>query len=169
VIIETPQLLLRPHELADVPLMVRLNADPDVVRYTGDVAFTSPAEAETIVASLQRQQAAYKMSRLVAFERETGAFVGWCGLRWHPEEGVADLGYRLLKECWGRGYATEAGAACVRVGFEELGLPRIIGRVVPENVGSVGVLRKLGFTRVGETACGDMPADLYERWPQPGS
>ena len=141
--------------------MMRLNADPEVVRYTGDTAFTDEAEAAAIVAALQAQYAERRMGRFIVLERDTGAPVGWCGLRGLAAEGAADLGYRCLQARWGRGYATEAGAACVRYGFEVLGLDHLIAQVMPENVASARVLEKLGFAAVGETRCAGMPATRY--------
>jgi ribosomal-protein-alanine N-acetyltransferase len=156
----TPRLLLRPHAPADADFMLRLNADPLVVRYTGDVAFQDRSEALAVIASLQAQHAR-RMGRLVVIERGTGEPVGWCGLRWHEDEGAADLGYRLLRDRWGRGYATEASAACIQYAFVDLDLPRLIARVVPQNTASVRVLEKLGFVRVGPTRCGELDADQY--------
>ncbi len=161
-LLTTPRLLLRPHAPEDVDFMVRLNADFEVVRYTGDVAFEDPSEALAVIRSLQAQYAERRMGRLVAIERETGQPVGWCGLKWHADEGVADLGYRFLRDRWGRGYATEASEACIRFGFIDLDLPMLIARVVPANVGSVRVLEKLGFSRIGPTDCEGMAADRYE-------
>ncbi|MEL6341755.1 MAG: GNAT family N-acetyltransferase [Myxococcota bacterium] len=170
-LLTTPRLLLRPHHLSDVPFMVRLNDDPDVVRYTGDVAFEDPSEAVAVVRSLQRQFAARRMGRLIAIERATGEPVGWCGLKFREDEGVVDLGYRFLKDRWGRGYATEAGQACVRYGFDDLGLASMIAEVVPENKGSVRVLEKLGFRRIGPSPnqCNGFAADRYclERASEP--
>ncbi|MFT5680137.1 MAG: ribosomal-protein-alanine N-acetyltransferase [Myxococcota bacterium] len=161
-LLTTPRLLLRPHRLADAAFMTRLNANPEVVRYTGDVAFNDPSEAVVVVRSLQAQFTSRRMGRLIAIERDTGEPVGWCGLRWHADEGAADLGYRFLQDRWGRGYATESSRACIGYGFEDLDLPMLFARAVPENIGSVRVLEKLGFVRIGSTDCHGMTADRYE-------
>ena len=161
-LLRTARLTLRPHRLEDVTFMVRLNADPECVHYTGDVAFDDPSLALAVVAALQAQYAERRMGRLVVIEQETGEPVGWCGLKWHPDDGEADLGYRFLRSRWGRGYATEASRACIQYGFEDLDLPCLIARVVPANVASVRVLEKLGFVRIGPTDCEGMAADRYE-------
>lgn len=160
-LLTTPRLGLRPHQKDDVSFMISLNADPEVVRYTGDVAFSSPAEAEAVIASLEAQYAARRMGRFLVIERSTGAPVGWCGLRWFPEEAVVDLGYRFLRDRWGRGYATEAAQACVQYAFHDLELPSLIAHVMPENHASARVLLKLGARRVGPSRCQDLDADLY--------
>lgn len=162
-LLQTPRLLLRPHRPEDAAFMVALNADEAVTRYTGDGPLSDLAEAMPIIAALQAEWAAHRTGRLIVTERATGAPVGFCGLKMEPGGGCADLGYRFLRDRWGRGYATEAGAACVAYGLDTLGLPRLIARVIPANTGSVRVLVKLGFARVGPTRCAGEAADLYER------
>ena len=82
-------------------------------------------------------------------ERATGEVIGDCTLFFAEEHGAWELAYGFRRDRWGRGYATEAGAACLRHGFEELGLDRVVADVDPANPASVRVLEKLGFRRVG--------------------
>ena len=154
-VLETPRLRLRPHLPGDAPFMVRLNANPACVRYTGDRAFGDPSEADAVIAALRLQWAARRMGRLLVEERCSGAPVGWCGLKWHETAGEADLGYRFLEERWGRGYATEASRACIAQAWGPLGLDHILARAMPENVASVRVLEKLGFRFTGPERDGD--------------
>ena len=72
-----------------------------------------------------------------------GTYLGWCGLKYFPEQEEVDLGYRLKKKFWGQGYATEASRACLDYGFHQLGLGRIIAKVMPENLASLKVVQKL--------------------------
>lgn len=147
--LQTPRLRLRPHEPTDAPFMVRLNADPACVRYTGDRALRDTAEAAPIIAALQAQWRARRMGRLIVEERGSGEAVGWCGLKWHADAGEADLGFRFLRDRWGRGYATEAGRACLAMAWGPLGLDHVVARAMPENLASVRVLEKLGFRFTG--------------------
>jgi RimJ/RimL family protein N-acetyltransferase len=71
-------------------------------------------------------------------------------LKFDPNRNEIDLGYRFGTKFWGKGYATEAAFASLRYGFNKLQLPRIIGRVLPENIASVRVLEKCGMTYLGE-------------------
>ena len=71
--------------------------------------------------------------------------LGWCGLKKHPE-GFVDLGYRLQKNYWNQGYATEAGLASLKYGFETLALKEIVGQVIPKHTASIRVLEKVGMT-----------------------
>ncbi|WP_437950145.1 GNAT family N-acetyltransferase [Sorangium sp. So ce296] len=160
-VLTTQRLSLRPHRPCDVPFMMQLNADPEVIRYTGDPAFASEDEARAVIARLAHQFEAFRMGRFVASDRETGEKLGWCGLRWHEELGVADLGYRFFRKHWGKGYATEAGAACIRYAFEELGLPSLVAHAMLENTASVRVLEKLGFRRTGPTVFKGLAAEEF--------
>ena len=56
-----------------------------------------------------------------------------------------DLGYRFIKEYWGKGIATESARACIDLGFNSLGLKKMIAMVLPANSGSIRVLEKLNF------------------------
>jgi RimJ/RimL family protein N-acetyltransferase len=162
ILLSTERLILRPHALSDVPFLMELNSDVEVVRYTGDAAFADEAEARAIAERLMRQFEARRMGRLIVLDRKSGEALGWCGLKWHEDAQVADLGYRLARKHWGKGYATEAGAACVRYAFEVLGLPRLVAHAVPENAASVRVLEKLGFRRTGPTSRGPFRAEGFE-------
>jgi len=148
-LITTSRLLLRPHEVSDAPFMVALNADPEVVRYTGDVAFVGPSEADEIIASLRRQFAERQLGRLVVIDRADGERLGWCGLKWHEDEQGVDLGFRFFRAQWGKGYATEAGAACLRWLTDNTDIRNVFAHAMPENIGSVRVLQKLGFSTTG--------------------
>ena len=81
--------------------------------------------------------------------REDGVVVGMCGLIRRETLPHPDLGYAYLPAHRGRGYAVEAGAAVLRHGFEELGLPRILAIVTEANAGSVRVLEKPGMRKQG--------------------
>ena len=76
--------------------------------------------------------------------------IGFAGLKYLEEFGEVDVAFRLMRTHWGLGLATEAALASVRFGFADLGLKRIIGLVMPENIASVRVLEKTGL-RYAET------------------
>ena len=85
------------------------------------------------------------------WERETGELVGDCTLFYSDDHDAWEVGYGLRRDRWGRGYATEAVLGCLRHGFEELGLKRIVADVDANNAGSIHVLEKCGFVRDGGT------------------
>lgn len=143
----TPRLFLRPMKNEDALHLFELNSDPEVVRYTGDTSCASLTEATRIITELaQPQFDKFKMGRFSVFLHD-GTYLGWCGLKLHHDfNNEVDLGYRFHRRYWGQGYATEASLACLKYGFEELGLKRIVAKVMPANIGSIKVVQKLGMT-----------------------
>lgn len=144
--LQTERLNLRPLTLDDAADYWPLVRDAQILRYVGE----KPCESLDAVRALLRDRpladyANHGYGRLAVTTREDGRFVGWCGLKYLPDLDEVDIGYRFLRDCWGRGYASEAGAAVLRQGFEQLGLQRIVGLVVPDNAASVRVLCKLGL------------------------
>lgn len=81
-------------------------------------------------------------------EKEQGALLGHAGLQRLEDTDAVELGYYFARSTWGKGIATEAGAACVRFGFETLGLESILAVVRPENRASQKVLLKVGLRYV---------------------
>ena len=119
------------------------------------------SDALAVIAILQDRLASTGMTRWVV--RHEGAPIGWCGLKWREDLAVADLGYRFLQAAWGRGFATEASRAVLELAFGELGLPRVISDIAPENTRSFGVVTRLGFTRLGDAWDGELPVVRFER------
>ena len=155
-ILETDWLLLREWNLQDAQVLYDLNADPLVVQYTGDVAFSSLAEAQRLIENYDQYQR-FGMGRWLVLEKSTEIALGWCGLKYHPSEDFVDLGFRFFRKCWGQGYATEAGAACLHYGFETLQLEEICAHAMVANQASIRVLEKLGMNRVGEITMAGAP------------
>jgi ribosomal-protein-alanine N-acetyltransferase len=144
--LHTARLILKPATIEDAENLCQLNSDPEVMRYTGDQNFHSNLEAQKIInENLIPQFKQYKMGRFMIFLKD-GTFIGWCGLKYFPETDEVDLGYRLKRSCWGQGFATEASKACLEYGFNHLNLKRIIAKAMPENIGSIKVMQKLGMT-----------------------
>lgn len=146
-LITTERQLLRPIRATDAAGLFALEADPIIRRFTGDDGFASLEAAERFAREYVSVHATDGMARWAVLDRETGDFLGWCGLR-RQKDGSVDLGYRYRPDTWGRGLATEAARACVAYGFETLALEEIVAWAAPENVASVRILEKLGFQLV---------------------
>jgi ribosomal-protein-alanine N-acetyltransferase len=143
-ILETERLYLREFTLEDAPMMLELNQDPDVVRYTGDpYPWNSLEETKEIFTNVIFPQYKNKIGRWAVFLKETDEFLGWCGLK--DIGGEIDLGYRYHKRYWGKGYATEAAKAVLQYGIT-FPLKNIVGRASIENKASLQVLEKIGLT-----------------------
>jgi RimJ/RimL family protein N-acetyltransferase len=143
-IIQTTRLSLRQLTADDAMHFYELNNDPEVIRYTGDLPFNDPQDAHHFL-ERYNQYEKYGYGRWAVILKQTGEFIGWCGLKFEPELAETDLGFRFFKRHWNKGYATEAATACVRHGFEVLHLKRMVGRAMEENAASVRVLEKAGF------------------------
>jgi len=93
-----------------------------------------------------------------AVERSTGEFLGW--FEFYPPEGrgpeEAELGYRLRRSAWGKGYATEGSRALIRKGFTELGVRRVVAETMAVNAASRRVMEKAGLSYV---------RTFHQEWP----
>jgi RimJ/RimL family protein N-acetyltransferase len=82
-------------------------------------------------------------------EKSSGNLIGYCGLFYFPDingQPEIEIGYRLAREAWGQGYATEAVLAVRDLAFDSLGLTRLIAMVDPDNAASIRVAEKAGMT-----------------------
>lgn len=147
-ILETPRLYLREMTPDDAESAYLLNLDPEVIQYTGDDPFESIEEAREFMEKYESYKK-YGFGRWGVILKETNEYLGWCGLKYSPELDEFDIGYRLMKKFWGKGYATEAAEACLKLGFEQFNMKTIVGRVMPANSASVRVLEKIGLTYLG--------------------
>jgi len=147
---QTGRLALRRFRADDAENLYRLDSDARVMRYIGDGGVGTRA---SVAAALARAAHYYDsfpgLGVWPAEERATGRFIGWFCLKYVPKTAEVEVGYRLLPEAWGRGYATEGARALVARGFDVLGLYRIIGLAHPENLASQRVLQKAGLRDAG--------------------
>lgn len=144
IILETERLLLREKTVEDAENAYLLNLDPEVLRYTGDDPFSSVEEARTFLENYASYRT-YGFGRWAVILKETGEYLGWCGIKYTPELDEFDIGYRFMQKYWGKGYATESAKACIEYGFEKLDIKTIVGRAMTGNINSINVLKKLGM------------------------
>lgn len=158
---QSDRLAFRQFNAEDAYEIYLLNIDPEVLKYTGDAPFESVDAAKTFLENY-KQYELHGMGRWAVIRKEDEAFLGWCGLKYRPDQETVDLGYRFKKEYWGKGYATEAARASLKYGFEVLQLQRIIARAMKDNGASIRVIEKVGMTYVSETVCGLHDAFEFE-------
>ena len=150
--LESLRLSLRQFVPADADDLHRLDRDPRVVRFVGNGKPTPRGEIDARLARVVRHYALYPgLGTWYAARRDTGAFVGWFALKYCPPSCDVEIGYRLLQEAWGHGFATEGATELRRYGFEDLGLDRIIGVTRRGNRASQRVLHKAGLRDQGWT------------------
>ena len=154
-VLETPRLRLRPLAATDLADLVRLDLDPEVMRYVGSPAgVKTPAETEARARTRIREseEGTLEPRGLWRIEaRADSAFLGIGALLRMPDGADVEVAYRLARVAWGRGFATEAAGALIAHGLHTLGLPRLVAVTYPENHASQRVLDKLGFERRGLT------------------
>jgi [ribosomal protein S5]-alanine N-acetyltransferase len=154
-LIETPRLLLREVKPSDAPGFFEMDSDPMVVRYTGAPPVADVSESLKIIEFIQSQYVVHGIGRWTVLLKETGEFLGWCGLKRFADAEIngrrdfVDLGYRFSQRHWGKGYATEAAGACLRYGFETRGYDLICAHAMQANTASVHVLTKIGMLDKG--------------------
>ncbi|MDG1330732.1 MAG: GNAT family N-acetyltransferase [Crocinitomicaceae bacterium] len=164
-IAETDRLILRELQQDDAEYFFELNNDPNVLKYTGDVAFKSVKEARDFLKNYSHY-AKNGYGRWVVIRKSDHEFLGWCGLR-KNEEGYVDIGFRIFQAYWGNGYATEAAQKSIDLGFEKFGLREIIGRTADDNHGSFRVLEKIGMTFFKNGECHGIENASYFKIEKP--
>lgn len=149
--IETERLKLRPIHAGDGPLLFELDSDPEVMRWLSGGPGTPLAliEEDILPRMLAYPERADWAGVWIATERAIGAFAGWFSRRPAADLVVgAELGYRLKREFWGRGLATEGARAVIDDGFGYSRLERVFGTTYEFNIGSRRVMEKLGMRHV---------------------
>ena len=162
VYLETERLVLRRFTEADADNLFELEGDPEVMRFlTG--GRPTPREVirtETLPRFLHYYERLEGFGFWAVIEKVTGEFLGWFEFR--PPEGggpgEVELGYRLRRSAWGKGYATEGSRALIRKGFTELGVRRVVAETMAVNTASRRVMKKAGLRLV---------RTFYRSWPEP--
>jgi ribosomal-protein-alanine N-acetyltransferase len=146
----TARLRLRPWSSAFDAGFAAMNADPEVMRYvTGGVAMTSE-ESGALSARFAAHWDEHGFGLWAAELAAGGEFIGFVGLQhpgWFADMAAeVEVGWRLVRAAWGRGYATEGGVAALAAAFSTLELPRVISLIDAANARSAAVARRLGLT-----------------------
>ena len=150
----------REFSLEDATAFFALASDPAINRYTGEKPLRSIEQArKAIINYPDFKTVGY--GRWACVLKETGAVIGFCGLKYLEELDEVDIGYRFMPEYWGQGIATEACNACIKFGFETIGLEKIIALAEPMNVASIRVMQKCGMHHVGQVEFLGTPAEKY--------
>jgi RimJ/RimL family protein N-acetyltransferase len=163
VFLETERLLLRRFTTDDVDLIFELDSDPDVMRYITGGLPTPREEIETdaLPAWLSYYERFTGFGFWAAHEKSTGTFIGWFHFRAPPDHAPDDveLGYRLRKSAWSKGYATEGSRALIDKGFRYLSVQRVFASTMAVNAASRRVMEKAGLLFV-RTYYADWPARI---------
>jgi RimJ/RimL family protein N-acetyltransferase len=147
-VLETERLVLRRFTDDDVDLLVELDSDPAVMQFiTGGVATPRSEVEEQVLPAFLRHYARWPdWGFFAADEGVSGRFIGWFHLRPGDEDpdDEVELGYRLRKDAWGKGYATEGARALIDYAFER-GARRVYAETMVAHVASHRVMEKAGL------------------------
>jgi ribosomal-protein-alanine N-acetyltransferase len=151
-IIETERLILRELDSSDLNGMFELDSNPEVHKYLGNNPIIDKKQLVKIIELVRQQYLDNGIGRWAIIEKKTGNFVGWSGLKLVKETinnhyNYYDLGYRLVQNYWGKGYASESAKAALDYGFSTLQLNEIFAAAHVDNLASNRILTKLGFQK----------------------
>lgn len=177
--IRTERLVLRPYTETDLDALADIRSRPDVMRYLYEEVQDRDEVAEALERRMQRTSLVREGDGLVlAVELPAVArVIGDVSLRWVSEtNGQGDIGFIFHPDHQGRGYASESAREMLRIGFEALGLHRIVGHCDARNTASSKLMERLGMRREahfvenewfkGEWGSEYVYAILHHEWDQ---
>jgi RimJ/RimL family protein N-acetyltransferase len=161
--LQTERLRLRLFTLADEQIMFELNSDPEIIKYAEATPARDLQEArQRLEQGPLADYEKYGYGRFAVELKETGNVIGFCGIKYLPELDLPEVGYRYLKEYWGRGIGTEAARVCVDFARDDLKIKKLVALIVPENTGSIKIAEKLGMSKGPLIHVYDVDAIQYE-------
>ena len=144
--LETERLIIRRFTFEDLPKLIELRSDEEVIRYIGSRRLQNPEAIEKRLRFYIDCYAKYGYGMCAMIWKETGEMIGWCGLQPLEETGETEVGYGMSKEFWGKGIGSECARAWLEYAFTEAGAMRIVAIAAPENKASWRIMEKCGMT-----------------------
>jgi RimJ/RimL family protein N-acetyltransferase len=145
-ILETDRLTLRQVTIEDAHFILKLLNEPSFLSYIGDKGVRTLDDArDYILKGPVESYRRFGFGLYLTELKENGISIGMCGLLKRESLKDVDIGYALLPQFWGQGYASEAASAVMAYGKSVLGLNRIVAVTSPDNQSSIKVLEKLGL------------------------
>lgn len=144
-VLECERVRLRPLTLADAEDMYAYASDEETVRYV----FERHESLDDTRDNIARYFLANPAGKYAIELKAEGKMIGTIDIRPMPEHGIAELGYTLNRQYWGRGYMTEAAAALIALAFEQLGLEKVFAIHDVRNAASGKVMLRLGMQKEG--------------------
>ena len=160
--LETERLYLRTMEAEDLPLLHELHSDPEVMKFIRPAEKTIDETRSTMERIFRTNDYENGIGVWMCHEKISDDFIGWFVMK--PLENTPDIeiGYRLLKIHWGKGFATEMSRALSSHCFNERKLPKITAATHPDNFASQHVLKKIGMRFVRMQQIQNINACIYE-------
>ncbi len=142
--LETNRLFLRHFTDDDVDAVFAMRSDAEIMRFIRE---PQKKRDETLnwLRLISGKWEDEKIGFCAVVEKKSGNLIGWCGLWRLKETDEIEVGYAIAREFQGKGFAPEAAKACLKYGFDELSLDKIVAVAFPENLASQNVMKKLGM------------------------
>ncbi len=149
--IATADLLLRPIVASDLEALFALYSDPEVMRGWGTPAHQSRGDTQKLIDLVADQMQKGELIRWAITEKhDPSVLCGDVGFwRFVRVRRRGELGAKLARRFWQKGWMTQALSAVIHYGFAELGLHSVEGNIDPKNLGSLRLVEKIGFLKVG--------------------
>lgn len=148
-IVETERLKLRQFNESDFQGLFELDSDPEVMRYISEGKPMTKSEVATTLQKIMARYDEWKVYGVWAAElKATEEFIGWFSLKPLPGTAEIEVGYRLLKKHWAKGFATEGSRRLVDYGLNQIGLKKIVAITNVKNEASKKVLKKIGLNYI---------------------
>ena len=151
ILLKSERLILRQLCKDDQQNIYLLHNNADVMKYisTSKDNYTHEECREFIERQIAYYDSHPGLGIWAAENKNTGDFIGWVALKDLDNSEYIEVGYRLIKQHWGKGYATEAARALIKYGFNQLNLNKITAVALPENKASARVMQKAGMKYAG--------------------
>lgn len=143
--ITLPRLIMRRPLPPDEPHLAALWSDAEVTRFLPSGRPIPPDRAAAALKSFMGHWEEHAFGVWSLLDRESGEWIGYCGLRYLPDSPEVELLYAIGRKWWRTGLTTEAARAAVHFGFTRVNVPRIVALALPQNAGSIGVMKASGF------------------------
>ena len=145
--IKTPRLLLRRWRETDLGAFTKMNADPEVMRHFPEAY--SEERTKQFYNIIQKEFSEYGYGLYAVEEKSNSSFIGFIGFHWARFAAdfcpCIEIGWRLDKDYWNKGYATEGAKACLEYGFAHLGFDSVYSFTSNKNIPSQRVMQKIGM------------------------
>lgn len=160
----TPRLRLEPFSPRYLSQLNAMNNEPEVMRYLGGDIPEPLEKTREGITRVQKRWMKHGFGWWVVIEKASDTLIGAACLQHlaHQEDADLEIGWRLLPQHQGKGYATEAGQAAIDYGFHTIGVDLLKAVTLPENIKSQKVMQRLGMRYIGEETHYDQNCTTYE-------
>lgn len=165
ILLKTHRLILREFTKDDAKHIFKLHNNQDVMRYIPhkEPLDVSMERCEKFIQwCIEQYDKNPGYGLFATLKKDTSEFIGWNEINYLDNTEDVEIGYRIFKEHWGNGYATETSKALVDYGFNELKLNKLVGVAMPDNKASTRVLEKAGMKYIEMRRYYDTDVAYYE-------